>query len=48
MTDETKILENIIFFYYDKNGIKYCTPNASFAHARSIYFGTNNVYVEKY
>jgi hypothetical protein len=46
MSDETKAIENIVFFYYDKSGKKYCTPNASFAEARAYYYGTDNIFVE--
>ena len=48
MSDETQVLINYTFYYYDNNGKKYTTPNASFAEARAYYYGTETVYIEKY
>ena len=48
MSDETQVLVNYTYYYYDNNGNKYTTPNASFAAARANYYGTDNVYAEKY
>jgi hypothetical protein len=48
MSDETQVLVNHTFYYYDKNGKKYTTPNSSFAEARAYYYGTETVYIEKH
>lgn len=47
MSEELKIEENEIFYYYDSNGRKYYTPSLTFARVRAIYFNTEKVFVEK-
>ena len=46
MNEGTQITENEIYSYKTKEGIVCYTPNANFAHSRSISHGTENVYVE--
>ena len=48
MSDETQVLVNYTFYYYDNNGIKYSTPNSSFAELRADFYKTYKVYVEKH
>jgi len=45
---ETVVIENIIFYYFGTNGMKYYTPSADFAHNQAVKYGTEHVYVEKY
>jgi hypothetical protein len=47
-TEGTEVIENHIFYYVDQNGRKYYTPNAVYAELRADFYGTENVYVEKY
>jgi hypothetical protein len=48
MSEETLVIDNLIFSYYDKNGKVYHTPSAEFATAQARKYGTINIYVEKY
>ena len=48
MSDETQISINDLFYYYDNNGVKYTTPNSSFAELRADFYKTYKVYVEKH
>jgi hypothetical protein len=45
--NETTVLENVIFYYYGSDGVKYYTPSANFAHKQAENYGTNNVFIEK-
>ena len=45
---ETVVIENIIFYYFGSNGMKYYTPSAEFAHNQATKYGTQHVYIEKY
>jgi len=36
-----------IYYYLDKNGNKYFTPNETYASIRAEFYGTNSYYVEK-
>lgn len=40
-------IDNVIYYYYDKNKTKFYTANSIFAEARASFYGTNDVYVEK-
>ena len=46
MNEGTQIIENAIYSYKTKSGIVCYTPNANFAHSRSVAHGTEDVYVE--
>ena len=46
MNEGTQIIDNAIYSYKTKDGVTCHTPNANFAHSRSIAHGTENVYVE--
>lgn len=46
MNEETQITENAIYSYKTKDGLTCHTPNANFAHSRSIVHGNEDVYVE--
>ena len=48
MSDEPQISINDLFYYYDNNGVKYTTPNSSFAELRADFYKTYTVYVEKH
>jgi len=45
---ENVVIENIIFYYFGSNGMKYYTPSAEFAHNQATKYGTQHVYIEKY
>lgn len=47
MSEETTLLENVIFSYIGADGKKYYTPSAEFATAQASKYGTENVFVEK-
>jgi len=48
MSEETVVIENLIFSYYGSDGKKYYTPSAEFAHAQASKYNTQHVFVEKY
>lgn len=39
--------KEFVYYYYDKNGVKYATPNANWAFARALALGTELVYTEE-
>ncbi len=45
---ETVVIENLIYYYFGSNGVKYYTPSANFAYNQAVKYGTEHVYVEKY
>jgi hypothetical protein len=47
MSEGTQVLDNLIFSYVGKNGIRFYTPNPNLAQARANYYETYNVYVTK-
>ena len=47
MNEGTQILDNVIYSYISKNGVKCYTPNSSFAHSRATTHGTEYVYIIK-
>jgi len=47
MTEEVKVEENEIFYYFDSKGKKYFTPRWIFAHVRANYYNTEKVFLEK-
>jgi hypothetical protein len=47
MNEETTLVENPIYYYYNKDGVKFYTPNLSFAEKRANDFGTDQVFIEK-
>jgi len=44
---ETQVLDNLIFSYLGKNGVRFYTPNANLAHSRATFYETYHVYVTK-
>jgi hypothetical protein len=48
MSEETIVIENLIFSYVGSDGKMYYTPNPEFASAQARKYGTEDVYVEKY
>ena len=48
MAEEIIVTENEIYYYYDLNGKKYCTPNVEFATNRANFYKTYDIYIEKY
>lgn len=47
MSEETQVNDDLLFFYYGNDGVKYYTCNAILADARARFHGTNNVYILK-
>jgi hypothetical protein len=48
MSEETVVIDNLIFSYYGKDGKMYYTPSAEFANAQAEKYGTKDIYVVKY
>ena len=47
MKDENINNEQAEVYFYYGDGIRFCTTNYTFANARAVFYGTDNVYVEK-
>lgn len=47
ITETTNNTEEVLYHYYDNNGVKYSTGNYTFANARALFYGTLNVFVDK-
>jgi hypothetical protein len=48
MSEETTVIENVIFSYIGSDGKMYHTPSAEFATAQARKYGTEDIFVEKY
>jgi hypothetical protein len=48
MTEEITVEKIEIYYYFSDRGVRFYTPNLSFAHERANFFGTNKVYVESF
>lgn len=48
MTEEITVEKIEIYYYFSDKGVRFYTPNLSFAHERANFFGTNKVYVESF
>ena len=46
MNEGTQIIDNEIYSYKTKDGLKCYTPNPNFADSRAIFHGTEDVYIE--
>ena len=42
---ENEIVENVIYWYTNKEGIKCYTPNCQFAHKQAELYGTHDVFI---
>lgn len=47
MSEGTEVLENVIFSYIGKNGVRFYTPNANLAQTRANFYETYSVYITK-
>lgn len=47
MSEGTQVLDNLIFSYIGKNGVRFYTPNPNLAQARANFYETYSVYVTK-
>lgn len=48
MNEGTQTIDNAIYSYKTKDGLKCYTPNPGFAQSRSIAHGTEDVYIEMF
>ena len=45
--NKTVTIEDNVMYYYYVSGVKYWTPSSVFAQSLAIFYGNENVYVEK-
>ena len=46
-TNETTVVEDVLYYYYNNEGEKLYTGNGTFAQSRANFYETFKVYIEK-